>query len=81
MQQSKGRLFKTSVGRVGLAWASPREGDDLVIFDWAPAPHLLRRVVSRDDQAYTLVSQVYMGDVMNGEVYELGIRKQDVTLV
>lgn len=69
------------MGRVGLGWASLQEGDDLVVFDWAPTPHVLRPVVGRDDQAYTLVDQIYMDGVMNGEVYELGIQKQDVTVV
>ena len=80
-QLSQGRMFRTFAGRFGVSWAVPKENDGLLVFDSAPTPHLLRAVGRRDDHAYALVGLLYMDGVMNGEVYGLGLEKQDMTLV
>lgn len=75
------RVFKTSSGRIGLAHEPTHNGDILCVLNSAPSPHVLRRSLATQEERYLLVSEAFMNGMMNGEVYELGIQRQDITLV
>jgi hypothetical protein len=71
------QLFKTSSGLLGYGNKSLRPGDTLCsLCD----PFVLRRVADSDDGLYHLISAAYVHDMMNGEVEDLGLKVQDVTL-
>lgn len=75
------RVFKTFSGRFGLAHEPIQNGDVLCVLDSAPTPHVLRRSLATQEEKYILISEAYMNGMMNGEVYELGIERQDITLL
>jgi hypothetical protein len=59
------RPFLTKLGYVGMAPASAKEGDVVVVFIGAQVPFMLRKV---DHEKYTLLGEAYCHLIMDGEV-------------
>lgn len=74
------QLFRTINGRFGFGLEAVKPGDTLCIFDGAPSAHAVRRMAGSNEDLYSLVSETYVHDVMNGEVENLGLQRQDFTL-
>lgn len=47
----------------------------------AITPHVLRRVVDREDGVYRFIGDAYVNGMMNGEVDEMGFKEQTIVLV
>jgi hypothetical protein len=81
VRQYQGHLFLTRSGWLGIAWGEIQAGDELVVFDWAPAPFVLRRAAERTDSAYRLVAQAFASGLMDGEAYQLGVERTAVPIM
>lgn len=80
-QQRGRRLFRTFSGRLGFAHSPVQKGDVICVFDSAPSAHILRPVRCQTEGVYMLISEAYVNGIMNGEVYQLNIHTQNITLV
>lgn len=74
------QLFITADGRFGFGNVGLHEGDVVCIFQGAVTPHILRKV-SGNDGTYTLVASAYIHGLMNGEIEELGLEREEIRLV
>lgn len=77
------RPFTTTSGRFGYGRESVEEGDALCIFDGSTTAHLIRRKDSGHDgrEVYQLVGEAFVHGMMYGEIEQLGIEEQDITLI
>ena len=74
------QLFTTADGRFGCGNVGVQEGDVVCVFQGAVTPHVLRKV-SGHHRTYTLVAAAYVHGVMNGEIEELGLEKDEIHLI
>ena len=65
---------------IGLAPWTAQEGDQLVVFEGAPVPFVIRPHEDASRQEWTFVGSAYVHGAMDGEVLELG-ETQDITLI
>lgn len=75
------RIFKTIGGRVGFGPANVEAGDCVCIFSYARTAHILRPTADVERKTYTIIGEAYVHGMMHGEVEELGLEEQDITLV
>ncbi|KAI6081693.1 hypothetical protein F4821DRAFT_18625 [Hypoxylon rubiginosum] len=77
------RPFTTTSGRFGYGRKSMEEGDILCIFDGSTTAHLIRRKKKGRPGAevYQLVGEAFVHGMMYGEINNLDIEEQDITLI
>lgn len=74
-------LFSTPSGQLGFGTSTLQKDDVLCVFDGARTPHILRRTLGTNGDVYSLIGEAYVHGMMNGEVEDLGLERQDVILV
>jgi hypothetical protein len=74
-------LFRTADGRLGHAKGSFAAGDQLVLFDGALVPYLIRKCQGEPRELYELVGIAYLRGAMHGEIDSWGLESQDIVLV
>jgi hypothetical protein len=68
MNNTNGRpLFYTSAGRFGIGAPLVKPGDKVAVFLGANVPVLMR---NQDQQSYRIVGELYIIDIMGGEIFE-----------
>ncbi|KAI1747320.1 heterokaryon incompatibility protein-domain-containing protein [Xylaria castorea] len=75
------RLFNTGLGRFGFSSMHIEKGDLLCIFNGASTAHILRPLNDGDRVLYSFLGEAYVHGLMNGEVCNLGLDEQEITLV
>lgn len=75
------QVFRTCDGLFGFTNKGVLPGDDLCVFNGAPTPHVLRKVSDRSDEAYRLVGNAFVYDLMHGEVDDMDLPEQGILLV
>ncbi|KAI2625605.1 hypothetical protein GGR54DRAFT_507100 [Hypoxylon sp. NC1633] len=77
------RPFTTTSGRFGYGSMSVEEGDILCVFNGSIVAHLIRRKDRGQPGAevYQLVGEAFVHGMMYGEIDDLDIEEQDITLV
>jgi len=77
------RPFTTTSGRFGYGREAVEEGDALCIFDGSTTARLIRRKDNghHGGEVYQLVGEAFVHGVMYGEIEQLGIKEQDITLI
>lgn len=77
------RPFTTASGRFGYGRESVEEDDTLCIFDGSTTAHLIRRKDNEHhgSEVYQLVGEAFVHGMMYGEIEELDIEHQDITLI
>ncbi|KAH6672095.1 hypothetical protein B0J14DRAFT_484014 [Halenospora varia] len=63
-------LFYTEKGWIGVGLPSTLVGDEVVLFQRAPCPYVLRRAQHKTDEAYKLLGDCYVDGIMYGEAYD-----------
>ena len=81
MAQTDHLLFRTAGGRLGLANGTFTVGDQLVLFDGARIPYLVRKCNEKSGESYQLTGIANVRGVMYGEIDSLGLESQDIILV
>jgi hypothetical protein len=76
------RLFKTAENRFGHGNTDVCPSDILCSISGCDAATYILRRVSMDgnNELYKLVSMAYVHGMMNGEVEDMGLEEQDITL-
>jgi hypothetical protein len=72
--------FSTTDKHFGFSNGHIETGDQVVIFDGAKHPHLIRRCPG-DREVYQLIGEVYLRGMMRGEVEDLGFESREIVLV
>jgi hypothetical protein len=70
MWASKRRFGVTNTGRMVLVPHDAVEGDTIVLVEGCRVPYVFRRVEHDDSEAYTVIGEVFVEDLMSGEFYE-----------
>ncbi|KEY75186.1 hypothetical protein S7711_01628 [Stachybotrys chartarum IBT 7711] len=81
IHQKGRRIFKTTGGRVGFGPANVEAGDCVCIFNCAMTAHILRPTADINKKTYIIIGEAYVHGMMHGEVEELSLEEQDITLV
>lgn len=73
--------FTTAEHRLGFSDAAIISGDQVVIFDGAISPYMIRRYEDEiDGEAYTLVAEAYIHGIMSAEVDDWAVERRGITL-
>jgi hypothetical protein len=63
-------LFYTEKGWIGIGPPITLVGDDVVLFQQALCPYVVRRTQNTTDEAYKLLGDCYVDGIMDGEAYD-----------
>lgn len=79
MYQTGRQLFATRARDLGFGPCGIDKADVVCIFNGAKTPHVLRRLDPGDK--YRLVGEAYLHGYMYGEVEDLGVHEESITLI
>jgi hypothetical protein len=68
-------------GYIGVVPAGTEVGDKIVVLGGMQTPTVLRVVRGKDGVRYRNVGECYVHGLMNGEVFETGIKERDLELI
>lgn len=76
------QLFNTVQGRFGFTLRGVRAGDQVVVLDGSPTPHVIRRVEERDGgERYRFVGDAYVHGLMYGEARDVDGESSEMVFV
>ncbi|PMD48228.1 hypothetical protein L207DRAFT_521628 [Hyaloscypha variabilis F] len=73
-------LFYTEKGWIGIGPPITLVGDDVVLFQQALCPYVVRRTQHTTDEAYKLLGDCYVDGIMDGEAYDKS-RLREIRLI
>lgn len=81
--QTGRQLFVTTNNVLGLGPRGIELGDVVCVFDGARTPHILRTIDNAEgsELRYSLIGEAYLHGYMYGEVEDLEIEEEFITLV
>lgn len=75
------QLFNTTFGIFGFTIKGVEPGDLVCVLNSASTLHILRKISTRDDEAYQVIDDAYVDSLMSGEADSIEADEQDVLLV